>query len=557
MNTRLDLNGSSLTFTMSMQTQLTEQSSQGPGRPGRITGSDQTVVRRKLTVKSIETKYQAILAVEKAEMSKSAIAKQFQIPANTLSTWLKSSEKIKEAYLQSSFNPDRKRMRTAKSEDTEKAVLKWFTTAREQNIPVSGPMLLTKAEQFAEQLGDTDFKANTGWLDRFKQRHQICFKKICGEAKSVDQSSDDMQNWTIQLQKILDEYHADDIFNADETGLFFRLLPDKTLEFKGVDCTGGKKSKERLTVLVCSNMSGTEKLPLLVIGKSKNLRCFKNVRTLPTDYLANKKAWMTSDIFKDWLVKLDKKFVRQKRRVAMVVDNCPAHPRVKNLKAITLVFLPPNTTSKTQPMDQGVIQNLKVHYRKRMLLRHVQAIDDNTDLHITVLDALRLLNYAWKSVKPTTISNCFSHSGFKSADITPSDLDEEDDNIPLAQLTKLPVPFDQYTAVDDNVPTSELLTDQDIVDDIVQTRQQPNDDESDDDDEPQQTTPTPTAKMAVKACQILTAFLESKDNTTALLNHLMPVTDFVTRAELVLKFQQLKITDYFSDIASTRDEHSE
>lgn len=241
----------------------------------------------------------------------------------------------------------------------------------------------------------------------------------------------------------------------------------------------------------------------------------------------------------------------------MVVDNCPAHPRVKNLKAITLVFLPPNTTSKTQPMDQGVIQNLKVHYRKRMLLRHVQAIDDNTDLHITVLDALRLLNYAWKSVKPTTISNCFSHSGFKSADITPSDSDEEDDDIPLAQLTKLPVPFDQYTAVDDNVPTSEPLTDQDIVDDIVQTRQQPNDDESDDDDEPQQTTPTPTAKMAAEACKILTAFLESKDNTTALLNHLMPVTDFVTRAELVLKFQQLKITDYFSDIASTRDEHSE
>jgi hypothetical protein len=48
----------------------------------------------------------------------------------------------------------------------------------------------------------------------------------------------------------------------------------------------------------------------------------------------------------------------------MIVDNCPAHPHVKGLKSMKLVFLPPNTTSVTQPMDQGVIRNLKLHYRK-------------------------------------------------------------------------------------------------------------------------------------------------------------------------------------------------
>jgi hypothetical protein len=41
----------------------------------------------------------------------------------------------------------------------------------------------------------------------------------------------------------------------------------------------------------------------------------------------------------------------------MIVDNCPAHPHVKGLKSMKLVFLPPNTTSVTQPMDQGVIRN--------------------------------------------------------------------------------------------------------------------------------------------------------------------------------------------------------
>jgi hypothetical protein len=54
----------------------------------------------------------------------------------------------------------------------------------------------------------------------------------------------------------------------------------------------------------------------------------------------------------------------QTRAVNLSLLNCPAHPHVKGLKSVKLVFLPPNTTSVTQPMDQGVIRNLKLHYRK-------------------------------------------------------------------------------------------------------------------------------------------------------------------------------------------------
>lgn len=56
----------------------------------------------------------------------------------------------------------------------------------------------------------------------------------------------------------------------------------------------GKKSKNRITVLVGSNMTGTEKLPLLVIGKSARPRCFKKA-VIPVGYAANKKAWMRSE----------------------------------------------------------------------------------------------------------------------------------------------------------------------------------------------------------------------------------------------------------------------
>ena len=105
------------------------------------------------------------------------------------------------------------------------------------------------------------------------------FKAVCGEVKSVDSDSSDMTGWKDRLSVILKSYHANDIYNADETGLFLKLMPDKILELKNVQCQGGKRSKERLTVLVCANMTGTDKLPLLVIGKYARPSCFKNIKT--------------------------------------------------------------------------------------------------------------------------------------------------------------------------------------------------------------------------------------------------------------------------------------
>ena len=91
-------------------------------------------------------------------------------------------------------------------------------------------------------------------------------KKLSGEEKSV--SEEDVEPWlSSTLPDLLKKYKPEDIYNADETGLFYKLQPDCTLAFKGEKCSGGKKSKDRLTVLVCASMAG-EKVPMLVIGKS-------------------------------------------------------------------------------------------------------------------------------------------------------------------------------------------------------------------------------------------------------------------------------------------------
>ena len=55
----------------------------------------------------------------------------------------------------------------------------------------------------------------------------------------------------------------------------------------------------------------------------------------------------------EWLRELDRKFEMRGGKVAMIVNNCPAHLEVSGLKAINLQFLPPNTTSGTQLMAGG------------------------------------------------------------------------------------------------------------------------------------------------------------------------------------------------------------
>ena len=71
---------------------------------------------------------------------------------------------------------------------------------------------------------------------------------------------------------------------------------------------------------------------------------------------------MTSHLFEDYLLRWDHKLTTQGRRIALVIDNATCHPKLDDLVNIELVFLPPNTTSHTQPMDPGVLANFKGYY---------------------------------------------------------------------------------------------------------------------------------------------------------------------------------------------------
>ena len=62
---------------------------------------------------------------------------------------------------------------------------------------------------------------------KFKKRNQLCIYRLHGEAGSV--SIEHLPEARRKLKEIISQFNPDDVYNADETGLFFRMTPNQTL----------------------------------------------------------------------------------------------------------------------------------------------------------------------------------------------------------------------------------------------------------------------------------------------------------------------------------------
>ncbi|XP_065642745.1 tigger transposable element-derived protein 4-like [Hydra vulgaris] len=287
------------------------------------------------------------------------------------------------------FGAKRQKLSLGKHDSVNNIIYKWFMNARERNVPIGEHIIKEKALDFANI---ADFKASEG--------------TISGEERS--RTAEKTSSWEqANLPIILSRYELRDVYNADEFGLFYQQSPTKTFHLKDERCAGGKLSKVRLTGLAAGN-GVVKKLSMFIIGKAEKPRCFKSVKSLPCQYKSQNNSWMDSKIFTDYVRRLDAKFNAEGRKVALIIDNCPAHPNIENLKAIVLVFLRPNTTSKTQPMDEGIIRALKTFYRTNVVRRQIKYIDvGKTTPNINILEAMSMLVKSWDAVSTKTLSAAF------------------------------------------------------------------------------------------------------------------------------------------------------
>ena len=236
-----------------------------------------------------------------------------------------------------------------------------------------------------------------------------------------------MSSWIERLQELTEGYSSENIWNMDESGCFFKALPDAGLVQKGKKAKGGKKSKQCFTTAFFVSAAGQKIDEPIVIWKSKLPRCFKGLRnpsrTGNVHYFSNSKSWMTSEIFETVLSKLNRKLVFENRKVILFLDNATCHPESldDHFFNIKIVFLPKNTTSRLQPLDAGIIRNFKVKYRKSLVKYVLSRINNNASAaeivqDVNILMTIRWVQRAWKDFTPSTVKRCFEKCRFREGD---------------------------------------------------------------------------------------------------------------------------------------------
>lgn len=520
----------------------------------RKKGDNKPIQRSRLTLKQ---KFE-LIKDHNDKMGIEKLKEKYKCGKTVVYDIIKNKTAIVDEYLSTQNVGAKMKPRSSKFEVINELTFNWLTQALSKNLPISGSLVQEKAKEIAIENGDDEFKASNGWLESFKNRHQLTFSVMCGESKATEQEP--VNDFVEKLPEIIAGYKPEDIANCDETALFFRAIPRKTLHKKGEKCHGGKHSKERLSILLCFFADGKFEKPL-VIGRSQNPRCFKSInkRNLPVSWYANKKAWMTGTIMEKFLIQLNKKMVIQKRKILLFLDNASSHPNLK-LSNVQLVFLPPNTTSKTQPLDQGIINAIKVQYRKRVLKRLICKIDTATNISdlvkgVTFLDAISWLKESIESLKETVVPNCFRKAGFQFVDSTDADYDEEDD-IPLSELRALMAENDfndltveEFVNIDDGVFTE---SDTEFTSIDLNSEDKEDDTETEDDIEDENSEQSDNSNVssikhaeALDMLKEIQVFAYSKDNS-CLADKLSECMNLVQDDLICSKKKQTSITEFFA-----------
>ncbi|CAI5476335.1 unnamed protein product [Closterium sp. Yama58-4] len=276
------------------------------------------------------------------------------------------------------------------------------------------------------------FRCSVGWVRRAMHHHGICCRSALGEAADADHNA--VKTCKEKLPQLLMRMSVTprNVFNLDETALWLSVLPRKTYGTGRV--ARRKNAKERLTVAFLVNADGSHVFRPLVIFMAARPHDFRpDYDPEPLCYWwNNKKGWMTAPLFTHFIEQVSAAMFAEKCHIVILLDNASNHVlqsetatsedifgfRTPSISNVTLVYLLPNTTSFTQPLDQGMIATVKARYRAHWLkafTAYWKEIGGTSTamrrFRPTLRDVLEWLSDAWMSIGERTIQRCWWRTG--------------------------------------------------------------------------------------------------------------------------------------------------
>ena len=214
------------------------------------------------------------------------------------------------------------------------------------------------------------------------------------------------------------------------------------------------------------------------------------------------------------------------------------------------MFLPKNTTSIAQPLDLGIIKNIKHHYRNKIIVKKIDHIENKQagELNINILDAINLVNMSFTQVTNQTIKNCFRKSGlvnFEDEGLEEEEQSLENDWQRLKEITNdVEGSFEDYLNIDENLQATEIASNEKLINMFAP---QANVVLSDDDDDTESSNENPAVTFhdAFKGLSNVRTFLLSKEGIDAELFYQLDEFEAKLAAFKLNEDVQSRITDYF------------
>ncbi len=178
-----------------------------------------------------------------------------------------------------------------------------------------------------EEQALSTFQASILWAGKVARQAGWRSKALHGEAGSVE--LDVAAKAIAKLRVELNKYDVENVYNMDEMGLFYKLLPIRSYvkveHHKNARGLKLMKAKDHVTLFIATNATGNNKVLLCLIGKSLKPRCFKNGPPR-LKYFSQAKAWSDSKVFKHWWeFFLNHIRLKTAEKVLLIMDNCGPH----------------------------------------------------------------------------------------------------------------------------------------------------------------------------------------------------------------------------------------